>query len=220
MRTPFLAAAIAALAAVPAAGGHTAESAVARPARPGFRLLDATAASVNGEIVFLSDVEREACLDRCGAIPGEAGSGSYEEARKRLIYNTLILQEQRKLQLGSLDNAALAKAASDVSAKLSACSDPCAAGIGRAGIERFVSDRFLVAEFLEKRVTVFIEVSDEEVQRAIGRRASREGTDPDSYSEDAVREELRREKSSLEVRNWYYRAASKARIFMSPMEER
>lgn len=218
MRRALLALAAAAF-ALASAGADAAETPPA-PARTGFRLLDATAASVNGEIIFLSDVAREACFDRCGAFPGEpAGDGRYEEARKRLVYKTLILQEQRKLSLGTIDNAALAKTAAEVSARMSACTDPCARSIGEGEARGYVSSRFLVSEFLDKRVTVFIEVSDEEVQRTIGRRASNEGKDPDSYSEDEVRAGLRREKSSLEIRNWYYKAASNARIFMSPMEE-
>ncbi len=186
-----------------------------------FRLVDATAASVNGEIVFLSDVVREACFEQCGAFPGEASDNvSLSDARKKLIYNRLILQEQRKLSLGTVDNASLAASAAEVKARMGGCSDPCVKEIGEAGIRAFVSDRFLVSGFLDKRVAVFIEIPDEEVQRAIGRRASSEGKDPDTYSEDAIRNDLRQEKAQLEIRNWYYKAASNARIFLSPMEER
>jgi hypothetical protein len=220
---PFL---VAATAAALACGvGPAASAAPPNPPTGGapssYRLVDATSASVNGEIIFLSDVVREACFERCGALPAEeAESGvSLSEARKKLIYNRLILQEQRKLSLGAVDNEALAAAVSGVTARMGRCADPCAKAIGEADIRAFVSDRALVAGFLDKRVSVFIEVPDEEVQRAIGQRAATEGKDPESYSEDAVRAELRREKSSLEVRNWYYKAAANARIFLSPLED-
>jgi hypothetical protein len=187
----------------------------------GFRLVDATAASVNGEIIFLSDVSREACLERCRAFPADASDNvSMVDARKKLIYNRLILQEQRKLSLGAVDNVALAATTADVAKRIGACSDPCAREFSASGVRAIVSDRFLVDEFLEKRVSVFIEIPDEEVQREIGKRATAEGKDPESYSEDAVRADLRRERSRLEVQNWYYKAAAGARIFLSPMEEK
>jgi hypothetical protein len=190
-------------------------------ALPGFRLIDATAASVNGEIIFLSDVEREACFERCDAFPGEKPDNvSMSEARRKLIYNRLILQEQRKLALGTVDNAVLAAEAAGVRARMANCSYPCAIGIEDNDIRAAVSDRALVSGFLQQRVAVFIEIPEEEVQLEIGRRAAAEGKDPADYSEDAVRSALRDEKSKLEVRNWYYKAASNARIFLSPMEEK
>jgi hypothetical protein len=187
----------------------------------GFRLVDATAASVNGEIIFLSDVSREACIERCRAFPADASDNvSMVDARKKLIYNRLILQEQRKLSLGVVDNVALEATTADLAKRIGACSDPCAREFSASEIRAIVSDRFLVDEFLEKRVSVFIEIPDEEVQREIGKRAAAEGKDPEAYSEDAARADLRRERSRLEVRNWYYKAAAGARIFLSPMEEK
>ncbi len=223
MKGPFLfTAAVAALALWSGQGESAGSAGLApAPALSSFKLVDATSASVNSEIVFLSDVMREACFERCGAFPGEAPDNvSLSDARKKLIYNLLILQEQRKLALGAVDNATLAATASAVRERLAGCSDPCAKQIGDQDVRAFVSDRSLVAGFLEKRVSVFIEVPDEEVQRTITRRASVEGKDPASYSEEAVRAELRHDKSALAVTNWYYKAASNARIFLSPLEER
>jgi hypothetical protein len=214
---------VAALLAVVATDARPAAVPNAAPdggALAGFRRIDATAASVNGEIVFLTDVTREACFDRCGAFPGESPDNvTMIEARKRLVYNRLVLQEQRKLALGAVDNEAFAVALSKASERMRACADPCAGNVGAGDIRAFVSDRFLVEGFLDKRVSVFIEVTDDEVQRELARRATAEGKDPEAYSEEDIRADLRREKSSLEVRNWYYKAASNARIFLSPMEE-
>ena len=36
----------------------------------GYRMYESTAASVNGEVLFLSEVAREACFHRCAAMPG------------------------------------------------------------------------------------------------------------------------------------------------------
>ena len=36
----------------------------------GYRVYESTAASVNGEVLFVSDVAREACFLRCAAMPG------------------------------------------------------------------------------------------------------------------------------------------------------
>lgn len=190
-------------------------------ALPGYRLVDATAASVNGEIIFLSDVEREACFDRCGAFPDEKLDNlSLSESRRKLIYNRLILQEQRKLALGTVDNDALAANAARVKERMANCSYPCAIEIDDTEIRAAVSDRALVAGFLLSRVSSFIEIPEEEVQLEIGRHAAAEGKDPGAYSEDSVRSALREEKSKLEIRNWYYKAASNSRIFLSPMEEK
>ena len=112
-----------------AAAGHAAGLPVDRTtgALPGFHLVDATSASVNGEIIFLSDVYREVCLERCRAFPGDSPDNvSMVDARKKLIYNRLVLQEQRKLALGAVDNEALAATTAEVAKRVGACADPCA----------------------------------------------------------------------------------------------
>ena len=77
-------------------------------AAEGYRVYESTAASVNGEVVFVSDVAREACFLRCAAMPGSGEEIlSLRQARDRLILDTLALQEQRKLLLGAVDNAML-----------------------------------------------------------------------------------------------------------------
>ena len=35
-----------------------------------YRIYESTAASVNGEVLFVSDVARETCFLRCAAMPG------------------------------------------------------------------------------------------------------------------------------------------------------
>jgi hypothetical protein len=65
---------------------------------------------------------------------------------------------------------------------------------------------------------MFAEVSDEEVGRELRRRSGR-GGDVD-LTEDQVREELLEAKVAEEVRNWHARAASKARIVLSPLGEK
>ena len=111
-------------------------SPAAARAAEGYRLYESTAASVNGEVLFVSDVAREACFLRCAAMPGtEEEILSLREARDRLILDTLALQEQRKLLLGTVDNAALEGYAREAESRMAACSSPCQREIppGRPG---------------------------------------------------------------------------------------
>lgn len=186
----------------------------------GFRLFDATAASVNGEVIFLSDVEREACFSRCGAFPGDDPAPmTSAQARDKLISDALVLQEQKKLGLGAPDNAALADAAAGTSSRLAACADPCARTVAADDAREFAARRLIVREFLVKRISVFVEVSDEDVDTEIQRRESR-GSPRGDLSPEKVRQELFRDKAAREIRNWYERAASKSRILLSPLEVR
>lgn len=187
----------------------------------GFRLFDATAASVNGEVIFLSDVDREACFYRCGAFPGDDPVRmTPTQARDKLVADTLVLQEQKTLGLGALDNEALADAAAGTSSRLAACADPCARTVDADAAREFAARRLIVREFLSKRISVFVEVSDEEVDLEIHRRGGLGETRPGDLSRDKVREELSREKAAREIGNWYERAASKSRILLSPLEDR
>ncbi len=184
----------------------------------GFRLFDATAASVNGDVIFLSDVDREACFYRCGAFPGDDPAPmARAQARDRLVADALVLQEQKKLGLGTLDNAALADAAAGTSSRLAACADLCARTVGADAAREFAARRLTVREFLAKRISVFVEVSDDDVSNEIRRRESRGGAG--DLSREKVRQELIREEAAREIGNWFERAASKSRILVSPLEE-
>lgn len=185
----------------------------------GFRLFDASAASVNGEVIFLSDVDREACFYRCGAFPGDDPAPmTAAQARDRLVADALVLQEQKKLGLGTLDNAALAEAAAGTSSRLAACADPCARTVGADAAREFAARRLTVREFLAKRISVFVEVSDDDVANEILRRESRGGAG--DLSPEKVRQDLVREEAAREIGTWFERAASKSRILLSPLEDR
>jgi hypothetical protein len=185
------------------------------------RLYEAMAAIVNGEVIFLSDVVREACLRGCGAFPGDEPVGlTLPGARDRLIADTLVMQEQEKLELGTVDNAALQKAASRAEALMGTCPSPCAKDVSAGQVRDYAARRLLVRDFLEKRVSVFVDVNEEEVQREIARRASRSGGSPGKIPEETVQKELLEEKAAREIRNWFDRATSKSRILLSPLEER
>ena len=187
----------------------------------GFRLFDATAASVNGEVIFLSDLDREACFYRCGAFPGDNPAPmTPAQARDKLVSDVLVLQEQKKLGLGVLDNAAVADAAAGTSSRLAACADPCARTVGADAAREFAARRLIVREFLVKRISVFVEVSDEDVDTEVHRRESRGGAPPGDLSREKVRQELFREKAAREIQKWYERTASKSKISLSPLEDR
>ncbi len=189
-------------------------------AADGYRLYEATAASVNREVVFLTDVVREQCMRRCVSMPGSPREElTLEEARERLIADTLALQEQRKLELGQVDNAVLAEQVREVSAMLEKCPSPCRAKVTSEQVAGWVARKLLIRDFLRRRVSVFVEIKDEDVQREYRRRTAR-SADAGGLTEEKLRDELMKEKVAEEVRNWYDRAASKSRIILSPLEER
>ena len=184
----------------------------------GYRVYESTAATVNGEVLFRSDVVREACFLRCAAMPGsEPEDVTLREARDRRIADTLVLQEQKKLALGQVDNATLAGEEREAVARMAACASSCKEDIGPAQIREWVERRLLVREFLQRRVAELVEVKDQDVERELRRRVAAAG-DP-GVTEDQVRQELLEAKVAEEERNWYVRAASKSRIVLSPMEE-
>lgn len=187
----------------------------------GYRLFESTVASVDGRVLFRSDLLREACLLRCGAFPGdEPVDLPLAEVRDRMIRQLLVLQEEEKLGLGQVDNAALQEISAGAEARVSACRDPCARGIDPSAVHAYVKGRLVVREFLRKRVAVFVEVSADEVRREIERRVSRGDLAREAASEETVRAELFREKSARAIRNWYDRETSKTKIVRSPLEER
>ena len=184
----------------------------------GYRLFEATAATVNGEVVFLSDVVRESCLRACGAFPGDKPVVlSLPEAREKLIADILVRQEEEKL---AVDNTTLQKTAAEASAAMDSCSLPCAKDISGNQIRDYVARRLLVREFLQKRISTFVDVKEEDVDREVARRAARSGVRPEDVPREAVRKELLEESSAREIRNWFERATSKADILLSPLEER
>ncbi len=187
----------------------------------GYRLVESTAASVNGQVLYRSDLLREACLLRCGALPGdEPADRSLAEVRERRIRELLVLQEEEKLGLGSVDNAALLALSATGEARVGACADPCARDIDKAAVRDFAKRRLVIREFLRKRVGVFVEVSDDEVRKEIDRRVSGRGIPRESLSDEAIRAALVEEKTAQAVRNWYDRVTSKSKIVRSPLEER
>jgi len=100
------------------------------------------------------------------------------------------------------------------------CPSPCAKDVSAGQVRDYAARRLLVRDFLDKRVSVFVDVTEEEVQREITRRASRSGGSPGEIPEETVRKELLEEKAAREIRNWFDRATSKSRILLSPLEER
>lgn len=186
----------------------------------GYTLYESTVASVNGEVLFLSDIVREGCFHRCAAMPGsEQEVLSAGECRDRLISDTLVLQEQRKLQLGQVDNATLAAYVAESLVRMEKCDSSCKAGISAERTREWVERKLLIREFLRRRVAGFVEVKDEDVQREARRRAAH-GDNAAATAEDRVRKELLDAKVAQEIRNWYARAASKSRVVLSPLEEK
>lgn len=189
-------------------------------AAEGYRVYESTAATVNGEVLFVSDVVREACFLGCAAMPGSgAETLSLREARDRLILDTLALQEQRKLLLGSVDNVMLEGYAREAESRMAACSSPCTREIAPGKAREWIRRKLLLRDFFNRRVAVFVDVKREDVRKEVGSRSSPSGNDanPDWR---VVRQEMLEARIAEEIRNWQTRAASKSRIILSPMEDR
>ena len=186
----------------------------------GYRVYESTAATVNGEVLFVSDVAREECFLRCAAMPGtEEEVLSLRDARERLILDTLALQEQRKLLLGTVDNAVLEGYAREADSRMAACSSPCKGEIAPGETREWIRRKLLLRDFFNRRVAVFVEVKGDDVRREVARRSSAPGYDG-KLTREEVREEMLDARIAQEIRNWQARAASKARIVLSPMEDR
>jgi hypothetical protein len=195
-------------------------SPAAARAAEGYRLYEASAASVNGEVLFVSDVAREACFLGCAAMPGTGEEIlSLRQVRDRLILDTLALQEQRKLLLGAVDNAALEGYAREAASRMAACPSPCQREIAPGETREWVRRKLLLREFFNRRVGVFVEVKDDDVRKELERRSSAPG-DGAKPTLEQVREELLDAQIAREIRNWQTRAASKSRLILSPMEDR
>jgi len=195
-------------------------SPAAARAAEGYRLYESTAATVNGEVLFVSDVAREACFRRCAPTPG-AGEEilSAREARDRLILDTLALQEQRKLLLGTVDNVTLEGYAHEAETRMSACPSPCKREIAPGETREWIRRKLLLRDFFNRRVAVFVEVKDDDVRRELARRTPTAGNGAVPTLEQ-VRGEMLEARIAQEIRNWQTRAASKSRLVLSPMEER
>ena len=189
-------------------------------AAEGYRVYESTAASVNGEVLFVSDVEREACFLGCAAMPGSVEETlSLREARDRLILDTLALQEQRKLLLGAVDNGTLEGYVREAESRMAACSSPCKREIAPAGTREWIRRKLLLRDFFNRRVAVFVDVKRDDVRKELARRSSAPGKGAESTLEQ-VRSEMLDARIAQEIRNWQTRAASKSRLILSPMEDR
>lgn len=195
-------------------------SPAAARADEGYRVYESTAASVNGEVLFVSDVAREACFLRCAAMPGSREEIlSLREARERLVLDTLALQEQRKLLLGAVDNVTLEGYAREAGSRMAACPSPCQREIAPGEAREWIRRKLLLRDFFNRRVAVFVEVKDDDVRREVARRSSAPGSGAKPTWEQ-VRDEMVEARIAQEIRNWKTRAASKSRLILSPLEER
>lgn len=195
-------------------------SPAAARAAEGYRVYESTSASVNGEVLFVSDVAREACFLGCAAMPGTGEEIlSLRDARDRLILDMLALQEQRKLLLGAVDNVTLEGYVREAESRMAACSSPCRREIAPGETREWIRRKLLIRDFFNRRVAVFVDVKRADVRREVERRSASPGNDAVPTREE-VREEMLDARIAQEIRNWQTRAASKSRIVISPMEDR
>jgi hypothetical protein len=189
-------------------------------AAEGYRVYESSAGTVNGEVLFVSDVVQEACFLGCAAMHGTGMEIlSLREARDRLILDTLALQEQRKLLLGAPDNVTLEEYAREAESRMAACSSPCGREIAAGETREWIRRKLLIRDFFNRRVAVFVDVKSDDVEKELARRSSVHGSGPKPTLEQ-VRKEMLDERIAQEIRNWESRTASKSRVILSPMEVR
>lgn len=189
-------------------------------AADGYRIYESSAATVNGEVLFLSDIAREACFYRCAAFPGSQEEIlSAVETRDRLILDTLALQEQKKLLLGTVDNSVWEEYAREADSRMAACASSCRREITREQAREWIHRKLLIRDFFNRRVAVFVEVKDDDVRKELERRSAEAGSGA-KPTEEQVRDEMLAERIRQEIRNWQNRAASKSRLILSPLEDR
>ena len=192
----------------------------AADAADGYRIYESSAATVNGEVLFLSDIAREACFYRCAAFPGSQEEIlSAVETRDRLILDTLALQEQKKLLLGTVDNSVWEEYAREADSRMAACASSCPREITREQAREWIHRKLLIRDFFNRRVAVFVEVKDDDVRKELERRSAEAGSGA-KPTEEQVRDEMLAERIRQEIRNWQNRAASKSRLILSPLEDR
>jgi hypothetical protein len=83
----------------------------------------------------------------------------------------------------------------------------------------FAWRRLLVRDFLTRRVSAFLEVTDQEVEEGRGRLAASRGVPREDVTAEEARAALVAEKREREIANWRESAASKARVVLSRTEE-
>ena len=185
----------------------------------GFVYFEGTAATVNREVLFFSDILFEQCMLRCGAPEGPGREYSLSEIRQRLIVEMLALQEQEKLALAPADNVMLAEHIRKAGEKLESCESPCRHDVSVERLARWAEQKLVVKDFLHNRVGVFVDISEEEVRRELERREA-QGESASGLSDEETSRQIREDKVGKEVQNWYTRASSKAAITLSPLEEK
>ena len=168
----------------------------------------------------VSDIAREACFYRCAAFPGSQEEIlSAVETRDRLILDTLALQEQKKLLLGTVDNSVWEGHAREADSRMTACASSCRREITREQTREWIHKKLLIRDFFDRRVAVFVEVKDDDVRKELERRSAAPGAGEKPTGEQ-VRDEMLDARIREEIRNWQIRAASKSRLILSPQEER
>ena len=182
-----------------------------------FIYFEGSAATVNKEVIFFSEIVFEQCLLRCGALPEtHQKEFSLSETRERLIEEMLAIQEHEKLGLGQIDNVVFAEQLAEVEAKLASCGSTCRQDISEERLAKWLERKLVIRNFLYNRVELFVDVSEEDVRKELDRRAH--GGFAADLSADEVRQEIREEKIARETQNWRTRAASRATITLSPLE--
>ena len=187
-----------------------------------FVFFDGTAATVNREVLFISDLLFEQCLLLCGALPDSPPRElSLHEIRDRIIPDMLVLQEREKLSLGQVDNVLLAQYVQEARTNLALCESPCRHDVSPERLAAWIERKLVIRDFLRSRVGIFVDISEEDVRKELERMTKRGESVTDlSYAYEEIRSKIREERFAREVKNWFARTSSKAAITLSPLEGR
>jgi len=130
-------------------------------------LVDRVVASVNNEVITLSDLQQAVAFNT--ALGGKGNGKQLEqETREGLINGRLLLQEAYRLKFAEVSDLDIAVEVGRLKLKLG--SDDAYRGfLARTGLTeerlgRMLGDRLLIERFVEKKIGLFARVSREEAQ--------------------------------------------------------
>jgi hypothetical protein len=137
------------------------------PARVSAELIDRVLASVNGEVITLSDL-RQAQAFNAALGGGEAGGPAASETLEGLVNRRLILQEAARVKFEPVPDQDAADALDKLRRRLGTeeayrkLLDDM--GAGENQLRRLLKEQLVVQRFLDKKIGLFARATRDEVQ--------------------------------------------------------
>ncbi|MDA8098930.1 MAG: SurA N-terminal domain-containing protein [Nitrospiraceae bacterium] len=133
----------------------------------GAELLDRVLASVNNDVICLSDLRQAMAFNT--AVSGvKSGRRMEEETLEGLINRKLLFQEALRLHIAEVTDQDVASEMDQLRTRLGGDEAYRAflsrSGLTDAGVKRMLGERLLVERFVEKKISLFARVTRDEAQ--------------------------------------------------------